>query len=240
MLHNLTDPLLTLAYPQACFSCGADVKTFDAGIACEICWKKTRIFTGSDTLCQKCGAFLRSGPSDFQTFCHRCDDHAYDRAAAVGLYEFALSASILNLKREPFVAPKLRELFTVRFQTPDFYRTDVIVPVPLSKRRRFERGFNQAEVLAGVLVRKTGLKLDNMSLLRRLHTPMHRAGMDRKERARTVAGAFWVRRKNLIEGRNILLIDDVLTSGATVSSCAEALKNAGAAAVNVLTAARTP
>lgn len=238
MLQKIVDSLLTLTYPQSCSVCEKSVENSADGIVCDACWQKTRIFSGKETLCHKCGAFLNEKPIDFQTFCHACDEHFYDRAIAVGLYEHALSASVLHLKSEPFIAKKLKNIFISRFQNCDFQDAEIIMSVPLSAKRRLDRGFNQAEVLAEIIAKNSNLKLDKQSLIRKVHTPIHRAGMDRKARELTVKNAFEVKRKNLIKGKNILLIDDVFTSGATVSSCAKELKKKGANKVYILTVAR--
>ena len=239
MIANIFDSLLTIAYPQACQICGNSVENFSDGIACRPCWTKTNIFTGTETLCAKCGAFLQTNSTDFQTFCHRCSEHFYDFALAVGIYEHALAASVLHLKREPFVSKRLRNILLSRFQNLDFPDVTLIVPVPLSKKRLLERGFNQADVLSKILVKETGLKHDNQSLVRKIHTPMHRVGMDAKARAMSVKNAFEIKRSNLIKGEKVLLVDDVYTSGATVSNCAKTLKEHGADKVYVFTLART-
>lgn len=209
------------------------------GIACQRCWTKTNLFSGTETLCAKCGAFLQSKPSNFKTYCHRCDGHFYECARAVGIYEYALAASVLHLKREPFVARRLRTLFTSRFQNSDFQSATLILPVPLSKKRFLERGFNQAAIAAKILAKQTKIKLDEQSLARRIDTPMHRVGMDGKARAMSVENAFEVTRPEFIRGKKILLIDDVFTSGATVSNCAKTLKENGASEVFVYTLAKT-
>lgn len=230
---------MTLAYPQACQMCENPVENSADGIACRFCWENTNVFSGAETLCAKCGAFLESKSSNFQTFCHRCDEHFYDSARAAGIYEHALAASVLHLKREPFVAQNLRKLFFSRFQSSGFGDATLIVPVPLSKKRFLERGFNQAAVLSKILAKQSGVKLDEHSLVRQIHTPMHRAGMDGKARASSVENAFEVKRRKFIEGAKVLLIDDVFTSGATVSNCAKTLKKSGAEKVYVFTLART-
>ena len=239
MFHKIYDSLLTLAYPQACQVCGSSVENFSDGAACKSCWAKSQIFTGAEALCGKCGRFLHAKPTGFETFCHLCDEHFYDTAHAVGIYENALAAAILNLKREPFVAKHLQNLFISRFQNSDFQDASLIIPVPLSKKRLLERGFNQAEVLAAILAKATGIKFDEKSLVRRLHTPMHRAAMDNKARAMSVKNAFEVKRANFIKNETILLIDDIFTSGATVSACAKILKENGAKKVYVFTLAKT-
>ena len=238
MFHKIFDSLLTLAYPQACQICENSVENFADGVVCETCWEQTQMFSGAETLCGKCGHFLQAKPTNIKTFCHLCNEHFYDAACAVGIYADALSASILHLKREPFIAQRLKNLFISRFQHSDFQDVSVIVPVPLSKKRRLERGFNQAEVLANTLAKQTDIKLDQKSLVRKIHTPMHRAAMDNKARELSVKDAFEVMRPKLIEGKKILLIDDVFTSGATVSNCAKILKENGAKQVCVLTVAR--
>jgi ComF family protein len=238
MFSQIYDSLLTLAYPQACQICENSVENSTDGVACQTCWKKTRIFSGKETLCCKCGRFLRSKATDFQTFCHQCDEQFYNAASAVGVYENALAVSVLNLKHEPFAAKKLQKLFVSCFHNSAFQDSTKIIPVPLSKKRFLERGFNQAAVLAEILAKQIRIPLDGQSLVRIIHTPMHRATMDNKARETSVKNAFEVKRPNFIEGENILLVDDVFTSGATVSNCAKVLKEKGASKVYVLTVAR--
>jgi len=238
MFSKIYDSLLTLAYPQACQVCENSVENLSDGVACAECWKKTLIFSGAETLCCKCSRFLQAKPTSFQTFCHECDAQFYDSASAVGIYEHALSASILHLKREPFTSQRLQKLFVSRFQNSPFQNTTKIIPVPLSKKRFLERGFNQAAVLARVLAKQTRISLDEQTLVREIHTPMHRATMDSQAREASVKNAFEVKRQNFVKGENILLVDDVFTSGATVSNCAKILKEKGAGQVYVLTAAR--
>lgn len=238
MLHKICDSLLTLAYPQICHVCRESVETAADGVACRKCWQKTRIFSGRETRCAKCSAFLQDKPSPHETFCHHCDEHVYDAARAVGIYENALAACVLNLKREPFVARNLKKLFISAFENSPFRDCGLIVPVPLSKKRLLERGFNQAEILADILAKAFALDLDKHSLTRKIHTPVHRAAMDRRARELTVEKAFEVTRPKLLKGEKILVVDDVLTSGATASACAEALKKKGADKVYVLTVAR--
>lgn len=115
---------------------------------------------------------------------------------------------------------------------------NLIIPVPLHTSRERERGFNQAAVLARELARLSKLALDEHCVMRRVHTERHRAGMDARARRESVADAFAVRHAEAIAGQRVLLIDDVFTTGATVSSCAAALRGAGALEIFVLTIAR--
>jgi ComF family protein len=121
---------------------------------------------------------------------------------------------------------------------PEFASVDLILPIPLSKHRRLERGFNQAEVIAAAVAARINVPVDRQSLARRLHTPIHRVGMDQKARELSVRNAFEVQRPKLIGGKNVVLVDDVLTSGATASGAAKVLKKAGAGQVLVFTLAR--
>lgn len=238
MLKMISDSLLTIAYPQECKVCGNSVENARYGIACYECWTQTKLFSGDETLCFKCGKLQSLKPSPSKTFCWECDDHYYDRARAVGAYELALSTSILHLKREPFIAKHLREIFIESFSRSSFQDAGRIIPIPLSKRRLFERGYNQAGILAKLLSDETGIILDEGSFIRTKHAKIHRAGMDRKGRKLSVDRSFEVSRKKFIKDEIILLVDDVLTSGATVSTCAKVLKKNGARKVYVFTAAR--
>ena len=238
MFREIYDSLLTLAYPQSCHLCQNSVENSSDGVACRDCWQKTRVFSGAETLCRKCGAYLHEKTTNFETFCHRCDAHFYDRAVAVGVYENAISASVLHLKNEPFISRRLRNLFLARFEDSGFQDATKVIPVPLSKKRFLERGFNQAAVVAEILAGRTKISLDEKSLSRILHTPSRRAAMDNKAREMSVKNAFEVKRPKLIENETILLVDDIFTSGSTASHCAKVLKTARAKKVYVLTLAR--
>lgn len=235
---ELADSILSLVSPQDCAVCGRGVEKHAHGPACASCWAATRIFTGIEMLCEKCGAYFGERAAPVPVRCHRCDDHHYDKAFAAGIYEKALSASILSLKSQPTMPRALREILRAAASRSGIPAVDVVVPVPLSKLRRVERGFNQAELIANELSKIIGVAVDRHSLKRRLHTPIHRVGMDQKARELTVEGAFAIERPKLVSGRIVMLVDDVLTSGATASNCAKALKKHGSGSVYVFTLAR--
>jgi competence protein ComFC len=240
-LSAVYDAALAVLYPQRCQICGSAVESRHDGVSCAKCWSETHLFTSADALCWKCGALSLARVSDDNREairCGRCDDEMFTCARACGFYESALRASILELKRQPHVARRVRELVHDLQQCEPLNTTDLIVPVPLHPDRESERGFNQAVVLARELARVSGLPIDEHSVVRRVHTERHRAGMDAKARRQSVANAFEVRHSDLISGRRVLLIDDVFTTGATVSTCAAALIEAGADSVFVLTIAR--
>jgi competence protein ComFC len=240
-LSAVYDAALAVVYPQLCQICEASVESRHDGVACAKCWSETHLFTSSDTLCWKCGALNSAHVSDDKREairCGRCNDDAFTAARACGFYEGALRASILELKRHPHVPRRVSELVYDLQRCAPFDNADLIVPVPLHEKRERERGFNQAVVLARELARVSKLPMDEHSVVRRTHTERHRAGMDAKARRQSVANAFGVRHSDLIAGRRVLLVDDVFTTGATVSTCAATLTDAGADSVFVLTIAR--
>ena len=237
----LCDAALALVYPQSCAVCSGSVESRAYGVACAGCWKQTLTFTGDETSCWKCGA-LTSGivakEKREQVRCRRCDQEAFTVARACGVYEGALRASVLALKREPHICTRLTELLVQAQRRAPLNEATRIVAVPLHPKREKGRGFNQGAVIGRELSRLTGLPLDEVSVVRTSYSERHRAGMDERGRRETVENAFQVRRFNLIAGERILLVDDVFTTGATVSSCAKCLKGAGAKDVFVLTIAR--
>jgi ComF family protein len=237
MLRTLSDSVLSVLYPEECRVCGGEVESLSNGLACSNCWDSTKIFTDGETLCKKCGAFL-FGAGAKQTKCGKCEEQSFDVAVAVGLYEKALAASVLSLKRTPRLSVRAKSLLAHAVERISGRNADLILPIPLSPRRLHERGFNQAAIIGKVISSRLGIVIDEATLIRKVDTPMHRAGMDRKARGITVKNAFAVSRPKLIQGKNILLVDDVLTSGETVSSCAKVLKKNGAARVDVITLAR--
>lgn len=235
------DAALALLYPQACAVCGSSVESRADGVACATCWNETRIFNGDEIVCWKCGAETRGRVPEEkrrEVFCHRCDDDAFTAARACGVYEGALRASVLSLKREPFVGTRLASLMLETQHREPLDSATIIVPVPLHPTRERERGFNQATELGRAIASVSGLPLDELTLVRRLQTERHRAGMDAQTRRESVEDVFEVRHPRLITGASVLLVDDVFTTGATVSACARALKDAGARDVFVLTVAR--
>ena len=241
-LDRLFDAALALVYPQGCAACGVrGVERRADWPACSACWAATRLFDGDETLCWKCGAPAGGEvPEEVRPTvrCRRCDAEEFTAARACGLYEGALRAAVLGLKSEPFVPPRLAGLLCGAAPRAPLDAATLVVPVPLHPSRERERGFNQATLLASALAGSARLRLDPLSLARVAHGERHRAGMDARARRESVEGVFAVTRPRLVRGERVLLVDDVFTTGATVSACAAALRSAGALEVYVLTAAR--
>lgn len=236
----LTDALLTLAYPQSCAICVRSVEQRRFGVACEACWKATRILSGTEAICWKCGLLSDevAPVAQVEVRCRRCEAQFFTAARAIGPYEGALRASVLELKRQPHLSRHLETLLLAAARREPLNLCARIIAVPLHARRLRSRGFNQASILAQALSRGLGLPVDEVSLVRVSSTEKYRAGLDTKGRQDTVAGAFEVRHPRLIANEDILLVDDVFTTGATVSACAEALLTAGARNVFVITISR--
>jgi ComF family protein len=235
------DSLLALVYPHGCAVCGGSVESRALGAACAACWRQTRMFCEDETLCWKCGQpslGIVAAEKREEVRCRRCDHDAFTAARACGVYEGALRASVLQLKREPHLCRKLRDHLINTQRQPPLNKATCIIPVPLHAEREQARGFNQATLIARELSRATSLPMDEISLVRDKHVKRHRAGMDAKGRRETVADAFRVTHSALVAGESVLLVDDVFTTGATVSSCASVLLDAGAIEVFVLTIAR--
>ena len=240
ILSKTIDAALALFYPHPCDVCGGSVETRFDGCACRFCWESTGIFSLSEHVCGKCGQPLEAGTAVFAgpANCGRCSELNFDSARACGIYEKALRASVLRLKNEPNVSPAVSRLMVSNVRQHPLSDATLVLAVPLHEKRFAERGFNQADVLAQTIAKGTGLPYFSDVIVRTQHSERHRAGMDAHSRHKSVKNVFEVRKPRLIADCSVLLVDDVFTTGATVSECARVLKESGAAAVYVLTLAR--
>ena len=193
-----------------------------------------------EPFCASCGTpFPFDAPSG--TLCVRCLEFppAFDRARAAVIYDDASRKLVLGFK----YGDRLQAVHTfapwmARAGKDLIAEADLIVPVPLHRRRLWQRRFNQSALLAQELAAGAGKTCLPAALLRLRHT-VPQKGLNAKDRRQNVKNAFGVnpRHAGALRGKNILLIDDVFTSGATLGECASALKDAGAAKVFVLTIA---
>jgi ComF family protein len=216
------------------------IESYDDGVACRCCWLDssiTKLIT--DPMCKKCATPLQAS-SDRQD-CGSCQSLPFSVARACAVYSGAIEASILFLKSQPHICRRLREIIA---RTYSKHRAalanDIVVPVPLHRSREQERGFNQARVVAKIICSDFHLNLDHRLLIRVKHTERHRAGLDVKDRARSVERAFEVARPKAIQGSRVMLVDDVFTTGSTIASATKALLEGGAASVSVFAIARVP
>ena len=160
----------------------------------------------------------------------------FDAAYSFGFYEDELRELIHLFKygRIETLAKPLGKLLASALPREQSF--DVIVPMPLHWRKRWQRGFNQSALLAREIGRRTNFPVSG--LLRRVKNTAAQAGLTNARRRLNVSGAFQAKRRAALTGQRVLLIDDVMTTGATAASCARALKKAGAAQVTLLTLAR--
>jgi ComF family protein len=234
--HRTLDAVFVLLYPMACRVCGASIESWRDGPACGGCWAEVEAAGQFEAVCLKCGTPV-SGLDDAP--CGRCESFAFVRARSCGPYRGALRETVLQLKRRPHLPPRLRGLLCEAFaRLRELGPIESILPVPLHPSRLAERRFNQSERIARALAAETGLRVDAVSVIRAKQTVKHRVGMGARERARSLEGAFRIRAPRLIQGRHLLIVDDVMTTGSTAHELARTLREGGAQSVAVLTLAR--
>jgi len=239
---SLNEALCEIAdviFPPRCLGCSEILPNLYLQIFCPACREKIRFITGS--LCPICGmAFFDSPASNH--LCGNCLENKpyFSLARAVASYETLILDAIHQFKYGHNISTGTAlASFMAEFCFPDFDFTDysLILPVPLHIRRLRERGFNQALILAKAIGKKYSIPV-NFSLLKRRKFTLTQTGLDKKEREKNIRGAFAVTDNAKTEGKNIILIDDVYTTGATINQCAKTLIKAGAGKVAVLTLVR--
>jgi ComF family protein len=237
--------LLGLFFPARCRICDRALDGISRVPVCPRCWVDAAPLPESG-LCNLCG--LPGGRPDVEIFqCSSCIEHPprFVLARSYGEYGGALRELVHLLKYNgmiPLAKPLGERLASVAERLAgceEFARCQAVVAVPLEAARLRSRGYNQAELLARVVARRLGLPLLPARAFRRVRATSTQAGLTRPQRRENVRGAF-AAEAALVKDRQILLIDDVMTTGATLDSCAAALRSAGARRVLALCVARTP
>ena len=238
-IQNWLNVGLGFLYPETCQLCREQPATARDGFVCRHCWTQVRFIR--PPFCERCGLPY---PGDLTApfECANCSgmelhfSAARSAVVARGIVREAIHR--YKYQRALWFEPFLADLL-IREAKPALCEQhwDFIVPVPLHSVKRREREFNQAERLANHLSAATGIPL-NTGLLRRVSATMTQTKLTREQRAENMRGAFAVTGHSDLDGRRIVLVDDVFTTGATTSACAKVLRAAGAGDVCVWTVAR--
>jgi ComF family protein len=237
-LQSVAAKALSSILPPLCLSC--DNMLMERQGFCSACWGRLNFI--ASPFCAACGLpFPFTGmEGDDKTLCGSCLEERplFTEARSVFVYDQTSKDVILSFKHHDRTdaAPALATLLSQAGRAM-IEACDVIMPVPLHRMRLFTRRYNQAALLAQALARASGKKVDLVSLTRPRATPSQ-GHLTRAQRYKNVEGAFVLSKTADIKGKNILLVDDVLTTGATANACAKALLKGKAKNVMILTLAR--
>jgi ComF family protein len=232
-LARLGRRALDVVLPPLCLACQTRIMEHDA--LCPACWRQIDFIR--PPLCDRLGVpmpFDIGGP--MLSAAATADPPEYDRARAVARFDGLMRILIHAFKfHDSHNARRLFGRWLAEAGAELLADAELLVPVPLARWRLLARRFNQAQILAAEAGRRVGKPVSPFALVRTRSTP-HQIGLSRNQRRRNVAGVFRVPAGELpkVSGKAIVLIDDVITSGATASAAAAALKRAGARRVDVL------
>ncbi len=241
-LGEISDAVVSVFFPSGCRICDRLHTSASRVPLCEECLSSFARVLG--ILCEVCGRplpGLRREPEE-PLLCPACQDktYAFARARSFALYENAVVRALLLLKFEQieplgaWFADRLAEIVNAEGNA---IAADVVVPVPLHRERERERGYNQAALLSKPLAGKLRLPHKAVLLVRTRARPDKQV-LSLEERWESVRGAFATRPGSQVDNLRVLLVDDVLTTGATLDACARVLRDAGAKSVIGLTVAR--
>ena len=236
--------LFAAVFPSDCRICCAPLKNVSRLPVCEQCLAAMLPIAGPT--CAVCGERLSQvNPWENLTLCGVCQEKLppYRQAVAYGSYDGELRELIHLLKYEKVLpaASVLGGMLAKAIEKLAITDPILILPIPLHPSKRRQRGFNQAELIAQNALRATSDKpfqLDTR-LLERARPTLSQIGLTRPQRQENVRGAFKVPHLSKVSGRDILLVDDVMTTGTTAAECARVLRRAGATNVWIATVART-
>ena len=219
-----------------CIFCGGELEEENKNI-CKNCLKNLPVV---EKICLRCGSPI-SSKADYCLTCKN-SQRSFDLARAPFIYKDMICDIIYNFKYngKKYLAKHLAEFMFKTFKEieKEILNVDIVVPVPLHIKKRKQRGFNQAELLAKELSKMIDSKLDCNGLVREKNTKTQ-TKLSYLERQENLKDAFVVKNKKDFKGKVVLLVDDVLTTGSTANHCSKVLKEAGAKAVYVLTFATT-
>ena len=236
------DALASILIPAPCRLCGA---LLNHSLRIPICQDCLDEFSRmQEKICAVCGLPLpdMTAGTGEKLRCAACRlaTYAFDFARSFALYEGKIVRAIVLLKFEridPLAEWFAARLFETVRQNSESFQADVVVPVPLYRDREKERGYNQAELLSKPLAKLLKLPHQGVLLVRKRPRPAQLV-LTLRERWAAVRGAFEIRPGSQVDNRRVLLLDDVMTTGATLDACSKALRDAGAKSVVALTVAR--
>lgn len=230
LADRIAASLLNMVYPSECPECGGASDNLRTHPLCGACFSGIGRYTGP--ACPVCYEPLKS---EHASTCGECLKKAppFSRVISYGLHEGALKSAINLLKF--YSAKGLAAELGALASSVDVPPADFIVPVPLSPSGLRKRGFNQTLLIGRAVSKRIGVPL-RTGLLRKIRDTLPQVGLSAKERLRNLKGAFGVSRK--LSGESVLLLDDVVTTTATVRECSKALLKAGAGEVAVLSVSR--
>lgn len=232
MFRSILNAVMSVPLPPRCAGCGEIAD--DDHRFCANCWAALHFLSGEG--CGACGIPMPVA----DMVCAKCmaDPPAHDGVLAAVVYGEIARSLVMRLKysRRPGIAKTIAKYLVAHAK---HHPGAIIVPVPLHRWRIWSRGFNQSALIAGHVAKVTGMEMQIDLLNRVKATPVLR-GLGARERQSAVRQAFKLNDKlaSVLKGRNVLLVDDVYTSGATTNACAKVLKRGGAASVHVLCWAR--
>lgn len=214
-----------------CICCGKELQQESRYCVCDNCLQTLPFI--NQKVCRKCGEPINS----LAEYCMSCKNHVdrgFDKARAVFLYDDKLIELVTRFKfyGERYLGEYLSRFLLDKYLTQNF-DSQLIVPTPISQKRAKSRGYNQSELLCDAF-EKYGLSVD-ASCVAKIAETRDQVGLGYKDRQQNLKGAFKVVNKSAVKNKNILIVDDIFTTGSTVGEISEVLKKAGANRVDVLT-----
>ncbi len=232
---NVISSVGALLFPPVCVYCGADHEHNDSGV-CPECSRS--ILSVERPFCDLCGRPFPGLVSGIRDLCGTClvDNPSFDKARFSVYYSSVVRRGILQFKfhNSLYLGEALLGLVSETFRENFLSENlDTIIPIPVHNKRLMRRGYNQCAILAGKLGARFNIPAPANILVKTRNT-VPQTQLNRKQRIQNIKGSFAVRESGEVEGKRILLLDDVFTTGSTVSEAALTLKRHGAAVVQVL------